>query len=114
MVLPLPSERPSMPIETPVAAPVTTIWNDSNSFCAAAMAAAVGAFATGWTPGRIFWAAGATHTCAVLAEPAINAVAATAKFEGSQFMKRLLGCLVPGTAGVSRPGWATQEACGFF
>ena len=59
-----------MLIETPEAAPVTTTWNDSNSFLAAAIFAVGAAPCGACTVGRIFWAAGATHTCAAETEPA--------------------------------------------
>ncbi len=57
------------------AAPVTTTWNDSNSFCAAAIFAVVGAFAGACSAGRIFWEAGATQTCAAEADAVTNKVA---------------------------------------
>src|SRR5438105_2177334 len=64
MVWPAPSLRPSMLIETPVAAPVTTTWNDSNSFFAAEIFAAAVEPAGGCMVGRTFCAAGAIQTWA--------------------------------------------------
>src|SRR5260370_42283337 len=75
MVCPRPSLSPSRPMLTPDAAPVTTTWNDSNSFCAAAIFAVVGAFAGACSAGRIFWDAGATQTCAAEADAVTNKVA---------------------------------------
>ena len=75
-----------MPIVTPEAAPVTTTWNDSNSFFAAAIFAVGAAPSGACTVGRIFWAAGATHTWAAETEPAAVASSA-ANVRGSNFMK---------------------------
>src|SRR5207245_10437584 len=61
--------------------PVTTTWNASNSFFAAAIFAAAVAPAGGWALGRIFCAAGATQTWAADAEPA----ASKATNRGSDF-----------------------------
>src|SRR5258708_10345880 len=75
MVWPRPSLSPSRPMLTPDAAPVTTTWNDSNSFCAAAIFAVAGAFAAACSAGRIFWDAVATQTCAAEADAVTNKVA---------------------------------------
>src|SRR5438105_8386701 len=81
MVCPAPSLSASMLIDTPSAWPVTTTWNASNSFFAAAIIAAAGAPAGGVALGRIFCAAGATQTWAADAEPA----ASRATNRGSDF-----------------------------
>src|SRR5438552_2836545 len=81
MVCPAPSRRASRLMETPSAWPVTTTWNASNSFFAAAIFAAAVAPAGGWALGRIFCAAGATQTLAADAEPA----ASKATNRGSDF-----------------------------
>src|SRR5256714_15681300 len=82
-------------IDTPLAWPVTTTWNASNSFFAAAIFAAALAPAGGWALGRIFSAAGATQTWAADAEPAASKATNTA----SDFKVSLLGWLLTGTAG---------------
>src|SRR5438132_10323373 len=70
MMSPAPSLSPSRAIDTSVAAPVTTTWNDSNSFSAAEIFAELVALLGGWAAGRIFTADGATQTCAAEADPA--------------------------------------------
>src|SRR4051812_28024518 len=111
MVCPAASVRPSKAIETPAAWPVTTTWKASNSFCAAAKDADVGAVPAGCASGRIFCAAGATQTWAAEAEPA---VASSAAMRGSDFMMGLLGWLLPETPGALRFASPTQRPCGFF
>src|SRR5258706_11618935 len=82
MLWPLPSPRPSRLIETPVAAPVTITWKDSNSFLAAAMTAVALLVCDGCACGRTFTAAGAVQTCAASeALPARKATAAAAIWE---------------------------------
>src|SRR5438067_12832895 len=81
MVCPALSRRASRLIETLSAWPVTTTWNASNSFFAAAIVAAAVAPAGGCALGRIFCAAGATQTWAADAEPA----ASKATNRGSEF-----------------------------
>src|SRR5438067_5355986 len=81
MVCPAPSRSASRLIETPSAWPVTTTWNASNSFFAAAIFAAAVAPAGACAPGRIFCAAGATQSWAADAEPA----ASKATNRGSDF-----------------------------
>src|SRR5437764_14535664 len=106
MVCPALSRRASRLIETLSAWPVTTTWNASNSFFAAAIFAAALAPAGGWALGRIFSAAGATQTWAADAEPA----ASKATNRASDFKLSLLGWLLTGPAGVLRSVWATQWA----
>src|SRR2546428_1513548 len=82
MLWPLSSPRPSRPIDTPFAGPVTTTWKDSNSFWAAAMTAAVLLPCGGCAWGRTFTAAGAVETWAASeALPARNTTAAAASWE---------------------------------
>src|SRR5471032_342128 len=111
MLWPAPSDTPSKAIETPVAWPVTTIWKASNSFCAAANEAEVGADASACTLGRIFCAAGATQTWAADAVPA---VASSAAIRVMVFMTGLLGWLLCGSVGAFRYASPTQVACLFF
>src|SRR5438045_5636714 len=72
MVCPALSRRASRLIETLSAWPVTTTWNASNSFFAAAIFAAAVGPAGGCALGRIFCAAGATQSWAADAEPAAS------------------------------------------
>src|SRR5882672_1971415 len=101
MTWPLPSLRPSMDIDTLEAWPVTTTWKASNSFFAAEIDALVGAPAGGCVAGRTLTAAGVVQTVAADAALAMVQVAMSVR---SDFMWGLLGCLVPGTAGVRVPG----------
>src|SRR5450755_2451588 len=112
MLWPAPSDKPSKAIETPVAWPVTTIWKASNSFCAAASEAEVGADASACTLGRTFCAAGATQTWAADAVPAVASSAAIRVV--MVFMKGLQGWLLVGSVGAFRSASPTQVPCDFF